>query len=108
MLVLDKDYTYEYIIKKSKFIVKLIKIDDNSNINKILDDIKKEYTKATHYCYSYVLKNYSKYSDDGEPSGTAGLPILNSINSRNLVNVLCVVIRYFGGIKLGASNLTRT
>ena len=107
MYTIDKDYTYEYIVKKSKFIVKLIRIND-TNIENILKNIKKEYPKATHYCYAYVLKNYSKYNDDGEPSGTAGVPILNSINSRNLVNVLCVVIRYFGGIKLGASGLIRT
>lgn len=107
MYSIDNDYTYEYVIKKSKFIVVLIRIENN-NISEILDSIKKNYPKATHYCYAYVLKNYSKYSDDGEPSGTAGIPILNSINSRNLVNVLCVVIRYFGGIKLGASGLIRT
>ena len=108
MFLIDTDYTYEYIVKKSKFIVKLIKIENKDNINEILDNIRKDYPKATHYCYAYVLKNYSKYSDDGEPSGTAGIPILNSINSRNLVNVLCIVIRYFGGIKLGASGLIRT
>lgn len=107
MYEINNDYTFEYIIKKSKFIVKLIKVD-NSDIDNILYNIKNEYPKATHYCYAYVLKNYSKYSDDGEPSGTAGLPILNALNSRNVVNVLCVVIRYFGGIKFGASGLLRT
>ena len=108
MFTIDNEYTFQYIIKKSKFIVKLIDINDNDNINILLDKIKKEYPKATHYCYAYVLKNYSKYSDDKEPTGTAGIPILNSVNNKNLCNVLCVVIRYFGGIKLGASGLIRT
>ncbi len=105
--ILDK-YIFEYVIKKSRFIVLLIPINKDDNINNILEGIKDEYAKATHYCYAYKLGVYSKYSDDGEPSGTAGIPILNALNSRDLNNILCVVIRYFGGIKFGASPLLRT
>lgn len=96
----------EYVINKSKFIVCLIKIN-SLNINNELDELKKIYKGATHYCYAYIFKNYEKCSDDGEPSGTAGIPILNVLKKNNLNNVLCVVIRYFGGIKLGAGGLVR-
>ncbi|HIS90759.1 MAG TPA: YigZ family protein, partial [Candidatus Faecisoma merdavium] len=70
-------------------------------------EVKKIYKDATHYCYAYILDNFEKASDDGEPSGTAGLPILNVLKKENLNHVLCIVIRYFGGIKLGAGGLIR-
>ncbi len=94
-------------IKKSKFIALAIKINDIKEINNILDEIKKEYKGATHYCYAYKLLSSEKFSDDKEPSGTAGLPILEIIKLKNLTNILIVVIRYFGGIKLGSGNLIR-
>jgi len=97
----------EYIINKSRFICLLYKIYDVNDVNNILDDIKKEYKGATHYCYSYIIDNKEKCSDDGEPGGTAGLPILNVLKKNNLTNILCVVVRYFGGIKLGAGGLVR-
>ena len=95
------------IIKKSKFITKLYKINDTEEINNILDKLKKEYKDSTHICYAYILNGLEKCSDDGEPSGTAGLPILNILKKNNLTNILAVVIRYFGGIKLGAGGLVR-
>lgn len=94
-------------IKKSKFITKLFKVDNINEINNILNNINKEYKDATHVCYAYILNNTEKCSDDGEPSGTAGLPILNILKKKNLTNILAVVIRYFGGIKLGAGGLVR-
>lgn len=97
----------EYVINKSRFICLLHKIYDTNDINNILNDIKKEYKGATHYCYAYVIDNMEKCSDDGEPGGTAGLPILNVLKKNNLTNILCVVVRYFGGIKLGAGGLVR-
>lgn len=97
----------EYIINKSRFICLLQKVYDVDDINNILNDIKKEYKGATHYCYAYVVNNMEKCSDDGEPGGTAGLPILNVLKKNNLTNILCIVIRYFGGIKLGAGGLVR-
>lgn len=99
------EYTLE--IKKSKFITKLFRVNSLSEINKILDKINKEYSDSTHICYAYILENNEKCSDDGEPSGTAGLPILNILKKKNLCNVLAIVIRYFGGIKLGAGGLVR-
>lgn len=107
MYTIDKDYKYELIIKNSRFITILYKINRESNIDKILNSIKKEYPDATHYCYAYIASNIKKSSDDGEPSGTAGIPILKVLENNNLTNVLAIVVRYFGGIKLGANGLIR-
>ena len=82
----------------------LSKVDE---INSKLEEVKNKYTGATHYCYAYIIGNFEKAYDDGEPSGTAGVPILNVLKKEGLQNVLCVVIRYFGGIKLGAGGLVR-
>ena len=95
------------IIKKSKFITKLYKLNNIEQINKILDKLKKEHKDSTHICYAYIINSQEKCSDGGEPSGTAGLPILNILKKNNLTNILAVVIRYFGGIKLGAGGLVR-
>ena len=95
------------IIKKSKFISKLYRINKVNEINNILNDIRKIHKNATHVCYGYIVNNAEKCSDDGEPSGTAGIPILNILKRNKLNNILAIVIRYFGGIKLGAGGLTR-
>ena len=96
----------EIIIKNSRFICLLIKIN-SVDINDILDKIKSDYPKATHYCYAYLYNDIQRFNDDGEPGGTAGMPILNVLLKEELSNVLCDVIRYFGGIKLGAGGLVR-
>lgn len=99
------------IIEKSKFITFIFPCDSKEQINKILDDLHGKYYDATHVCYAYIVNDNNtilyKANDDGEPSSTAGAPILNVLKKNNLMNVLCVVIRYFGGIKLGAGGLTR-
>lgn len=97
----------ELIIKNSKFISIIQQMNDNSNIDQILADIKKEYPKATHYTYAYITENKKKASDDGEPGGTAGMPILNVLEKEGMINVVAVVVRYFGGVKLGAGGLVR-
>lgn len=97
----------EIIIKKSKFITKLYKIDDVNDIDNIINGLKKEYKKATHICYAYIINGQEKAIDDGEPSGTAGRPILNVLQKRKLNEIMIVVIRYFGGVKLGAGGLVR-
>ena len=107
MRTITSTIIYELIVKNSRFISILVPINDNSNIASILDKIKDEYPKATHYCYGYITENYKKSSDDGEPGGTAGMPILNVLEKEGLINVLAVVVRYFGGIKLGAGGLVR-
>ena len=97
----------EIIIKKSKFITKVYNINNVDEVKNILENLKKEYKKATHFCYAYSINGQEKAFDDGEPSHTAGIPILNIIHMKKLNNILIVVIRYFGGVKLGAGPLTR-
>lgn len=93
-------------IKNSKFICYIYKIN-SSDVECYIDDIKKLHPKATHYCYGYKYDDVLRSSDDGEPSGTAGTPIINVIEKEELNHVLVVVVRYFGGIKLGAGGLVR-
>lgn len=101
------DNIEETIINKSKFVCCFFKIDNINEVNIKINYIKQTYKNATHYCYAYVIDNKIKASDDGEPSGTAGLPILNVLQKEHLNHVLCIVVRYFGGIKLGAGGLIR-
>ena len=101
------NFVNEIIIKNSRFITILLCVSDETDINKIFEEIKCEYPKATHYCYAYVTKSFKKSSDDGEPGVTAGLPMLNVLEKENMINILAVTVRYFGGIKLGAGGLVR-
>ena len=107
LLTISENVTNEIIINKSRFITYACKVNSLEQINEILTKIKKEYKDATHYCFAYKFGNVKRFNDDGEPSHTAGMPILNVIESKNLDNILIIVIRYFGGIKLGAGGLTR-
>ncbi len=97
----------EIIINKSRFITVLTNINSINEINDKINEYKKIYKDATHYCTAYIINGHEKCDDDGEPSGTAGMPMLNVLKNQNLTNVLCIVIRYFGGIKLGAGGLVR-
>ena len=97
----------ELIIKNSKFITLLYKVDDINKINYYLDKVKETYKDATHYCYAYIISDIKRSSDDNEPSGTAGIPMLDVLEKNNLNNVLAIVVRYFGGIKLGSGGLIR-
>lgn len=94
-------------IKKSKFIGLFYELDTVDEVNIILESLKKEHKKARHMPYAYKFGNTAKKSDDKEPSNTAGLPIYNLLERKNLNNHLIIVIRYFGGIKLGAGGLLR-
>ena len=107
MLSIKDNDKYEEIIKDSKFISFIFRVYSKNEVNDYLDKIKKEYPNATHYCYGYVIDNDIKSSDDGEPSRTAGTPILNQITGNNLNYTLIIVVRYFGGVKLGVGPLTR-
>ena len=95
------------IINKSKFITNIFSVDNLEEINNYLEEIKNKYKDATHHCYAYILDNTKRFNDDNEPSGTAGMPILDCLEKNNLNHVLCIVTRYFGGIKLGAGGLVR-
>lgn len=107
MNIIKNNIELEAEIKKSKFITKIYKVDNLDEIKDILDNLRKTYYDATHICYAYILEGAIKCSDDNEPSGTAGYPILQVLEKQNLDHILAVVIRYFGGIKLGAGGLTR-
>lgn len=110
MYTITKEYIYTYEIKRSKFISRLFPIKDVDEANEILTKIRKLHYDATHNCYSYILGNDQetyKNSDDGEPSQTAGVPIYEVLKKNNLTNVLCIVTRYYGKIKLGAGGLIR-
>ena len=103
----------ELDVKKSKFIANIIKITDEQDAKEKLNKIRKEYSDARHNCYAYIVYDnetktkIEKSSDDREPSGTAGIPMLTLLQKNNLVNVLIVVTRYFGGILLGTGGLVR-
>ncbi|MCO5237962.1 MAG: YigZ family protein [Chitinophagaceae bacterium] len=98
----------EFKDRGSKFIACLIPLTSVSDFKKELDRVKKDFPKASHYCFAYRVGldgNQFRTNDDGEPSGTAGKPILGAIESRQLTNVLIVVVRYFGGTLLGVPGL---
>ena len=107
MQTVIKETSYEETIKNSKFISVIVPFDDEKNLKEELTMIKDKYKNATHYCYAYLLTNSKGFSDDGEPNKTAGIPMLTVLEKGNLVNILVVVIRYFGGIKLGPGGLIR-
>ena len=107
MYTIKNNINNETIIKNSKFICYLYKIEDTTQINKLLNETKEKHKDATHYCYAYILNNIKKAEDDGEPSKTAGIPILKVLENNNLNKILAIVVRYFGGIKLGANGLIR-
>ena len=95
-------------IKKSKFYGYLYEIDSIDEVDSILESIKNDNKKDRHYPYAYKINNIAKKTDDKEPSGTCGTPILNVLERNNLNNHLIVIVRYFGGIKLGAGPLLRS
>jgi uncharacterized YigZ family protein len=100
----------EIIIKKSRFIGHIMPVATESEASAFIEDIKKKHWNATHNCSAYILgerNEIQKQSDDGEPSGTAGKPILEVIRNQGLSNIAIVVTRYFGGIMLGAGGLIR-
>ncbi len=109
MISIDKEYEALYEIQKSKFYSFAYPVFDIDKVNEILASIRAEHKTATHVCYAYVLESpkTEKMSDDGEPGGTAGKPMLELIKKKKLSNVLLIIVRYFGGIKLGAGGLVR-
>lgn len=97
--------------KRSKFIASIFYVETIDEVENAIKQVKKKYYDAKHNCYAYIINEngniLKRFSDDGEPSGTAGSPILNTIEKNNLYNVLIIVTRYFGGILLGTGGLVR-
>lgn len=110
-LTIKEKTTVEIVEKKSKFIANILPIQTQEEAENCLKQIKKEHYSARHNCYAYRVisegRVIEKSSDDGEPSGTAGAPMLNILNKSNLCNIIVIVTRYFGGILLGTGGLVR-
>lgn len=98
-----------FIEKRSEFIGYLAPVTTNDEAIAFINEIKSKHRKATHNVYAYILRNdnITRYSDDGEPQGTAGVPVLDVLKKRGLTDICCVVTRYFGGILLGGGGLVR-
>jgi YigZ family protein len=100
----------EIVIEKSRFIGQSFHVEDLEETENIIKEVKKKYYDATHNCFAYIMgedMSIAKANDDGEPSSTAGKPMLEVMKKLNLTNTLLIATRYFGGIKLGASGLIR-
>ena len=108
-LVPFEDAESEFTEKRSRFITHLWRVETEAEARARIEEMKKKYYDARHNCWCYLLKegNIVRYSDDGEPQGTAGQPMLNVFQREEVANVCCVVTRYFGGVLLGAGGLTR-
>lgn len=103
----EGSHVSELIVKKSRFLAYARSVPSWAAAQEYLNEIKQEHPKARHWCWGYAgVASEERCSDDGEPTGTAGLPILGAIQGENLEQVMCVVVRYFGGIKLGAGSFT--
>ncbi len=111
MQCVNEPCTVEELIKKSRFIAVIAPCEDESAVMAMLKQLHAAHPNATHIAYAYRLKTVNgiiyRFHDAGEPTGTAGKPIFQHIEGKELINVLVAVIRYFGGVKLGAGGLTR-
>lgn len=110
MKTIKKDTRIEFVERKSRFIGWAKSVDDREKAEEFIEEIRKKHSDATHNVYAYSMNNgkeYLKFSDDGEPKDTAGKPIIELIKIKDINNVVVVVTRYFGGIKLGAGGLIR-
>ena len=110
MKSIKEEVTTELVINKSTFLNYLIPVQSVDDVNEILKTLRKKYNDASHHCFAYIIgknQDIQKCSDDGEPSKTAGYPMIAVLKKHDLTNVLSVTIRYFGGIKLGAGGLVR-
>lgn len=107
-MFLKEDFQDKLVVSKSVFITYLRRCKTEEAYKAFLSEIKKKHYDATHCCSAFVSKDCMRSSDDGEPSGTAGVPILNAIQAEQMEELAAIVVRYYGGVKLGASGLIRT
>ena len=108
MQTINSSYQTKIEVEKSKFIGLLFPLNKEEDFKEILKSLQKEHKKARHIVYAYRIGVKSKSNDDGEPKGTAGRPLLELLHKKELNNLVLFVVRYFGGIKLGAGRLLRT
>ena len=107
MKIVKDEVINEIIIEKSRFITYLKRVDTIDEANEYLALLKKKHYDATHHCTALIIGDVMRSNDNGEPSGTAGVPILDVLKKNDINKTICVVVRYFGGIKLGAGGLVR-
>lgn len=107
MKSIKEEVTNSIEVKKSEFICSLKKVDSVLEAKDYIIKVHNKYPNANHHCFGYIISSNERCSDDGEPSGTAGLPILNVLKHNDMDNIVCVVSRVFGGVKLGAGGLVR-
>ena len=107
MKTIAKPFQTSIDIKKSQFICRLFPAQNEQEAKEIINKISEEYKDATHNCTAYVVSDGEGFDDDGEPGGTAGRPMLNVLKKNEMENIVAIVTRYFGGIKLGAGGLVR-
>ncbi|WP_225370375.1 YigZ family protein [Methanobrevibacter arboriphilus] len=107
MRTIDKNYKITLEIKRSQFICRIFPAKDSKEAKEIINCISEKYKDATHNCSAYIVTDDEGYDDDGEPGGTAGKPMLNILKKNELTNIVAIVTRYFGGVKLGAGGLVR-
>ena len=107
-LTIKENYQQQIEVMKSKFIAYLLPLNNEEEFKPILANLRKEHKKARHIVYAYRVGMKSKSCDDGEPKGTAGHPLLELLYKKDINNVALLVVRYFGGTKLGAGRLLRT
>ncbi len=108
MQTIKNNYETKIEVEKSKFIGLLFPLNSEDEFKQILKNLQKEHKKARHIVYAYRIGQKSKSCDDGEPKGTAGRPLLELLHKKELNNLVLFVVRYFGGVKLGAGRLLRT
>ncbi len=108
LIRIKEDYSHTIVIERSQFICYLRKTLDEDSAKDFIQEIRKKHYDATHVCTAYLISNnIQKSNDDGEPSGTAGIPMLTTLKNMNMIDICACVVRYFGGIKLGAGGLIR-
>ena len=108
ILTIKEEYEDKIEVSKSQFYSFLIPLSSEEEVPLLIKEKRMQFVKARHVCYAYIFNSNYKYSDDGEPSGTAGKPLYELLNKNNLTNCILIVVRIFGGVLLGAGSLLRT
>lgn len=108
ILTIKEEYEDKIEVSKSQFYSFLIPLSSEDEVPLLIKEKRMQFVKARHACYAYIFNSNYKYSDDGEPSGTAGKPLYELLNKNNLTNCILIVVRIFGGVLLGAGRLLRT